>query len=204
MPDQKNQLTTKEAIADIAFRYFLEKGYEATNLRKISDEVGIKAASIYFYYSSKKELFNEIFNEHCQQILEPVKHQLLEETGEAVVRLKNVFIAGIKTSMENNASYRFWIRYLMFPPEELLMDIRHHNEQWQDKEYELCKKLLTECINGYKLVGELEPKLLFSQLKRYQRSIIFEILITGIAADHETIDYHWNRFWKEWFLDDTK
>jgi AcrR family transcriptional regulator len=49
--------STKDKISYVAFKLFLEKGYEATNMREISNEVGIKASSLYFYYESKQELF---------------------------------------------------------------------------------------------------------------------------------------------------
>ncbi|NTV79137.1 MAG: TetR/AcrR family transcriptional regulator, partial [Clostridiales bacterium] len=32
---KQNELTTIELINQVAFRHFLEKGYEATNLRRI-------------------------------------------------------------------------------------------------------------------------------------------------------------------------
>ncbi|MCG8327694.1 MAG: TetR/AcrR family transcriptional regulator [Chitinophagales bacterium] len=52
--------STKENIRSCAARLFRKKGYKATSMRDIAEEVGIKAASIYNHISSKQELFSEL------------------------------------------------------------------------------------------------------------------------------------------------
>ncbi len=47
-------------ILDVAASLFLEQGYEAASLRRIADEVGIQAASIYHHFTSKEDLLEAI------------------------------------------------------------------------------------------------------------------------------------------------
>lgn len=53
----------KEEIKSSAARLFRKRGYKATSMRDIAQEVGIKAASIYNHISSKQELLAELLLE---------------------------------------------------------------------------------------------------------------------------------------------
>lgn len=64
---------TNEKIRYVAFKLFLEKGYEATNIRDICEEVNIKASSLYFYYKSKQELFFSIYDDICGEKLKYIQ-----------------------------------------------------------------------------------------------------------------------------------
>lgn len=50
----------KEEISLCAARLFRKKGYKATSMRSIADEVGIKAASIYNHVNSKQEILQDL------------------------------------------------------------------------------------------------------------------------------------------------
>lgn len=47
-------------ILDCAATMILERGYDATSLRQLADEVGMKAGSLYYHFSSKEELLTAI------------------------------------------------------------------------------------------------------------------------------------------------
>lgn len=51
---------TKQQILQKAYLLFLEKGYDAVSISMIQKEVGIGRATMYHYFSSKEELFNEV------------------------------------------------------------------------------------------------------------------------------------------------
>ena len=53
-------LTRKEEIRQCAAKLFRRKGYKATSMRDIAEEVGIKAASIYNHIESKQELLRDL------------------------------------------------------------------------------------------------------------------------------------------------
>ena len=50
----------RRRILDVAAHLFLERGYEATSLRHLADEVGMKAGSLYYHFGSKEELLTAI------------------------------------------------------------------------------------------------------------------------------------------------
>ena len=56
-----------EKIKSIAFKYFLEIGYEATTIRMICKDADIEAPTLYHFFKSKKGLFLEIRNDFLME-----------------------------------------------------------------------------------------------------------------------------------------
>lgn len=104
-----------EEIAQAAIRLFEKKGYHATSVQDIADEVGLQKGSLYHYISSKEDLLMKIthqsissFNKSIEKIIEldiPVKEkfalavenhfQLLTQNLEmSVVLLREAFSLG--------------------------------------------------------------------------------------------------------------
>ena len=59
----KQGMTTKERIADEALTLFASKGFRGTTVKDIANAVGIKDASLYKHFKSKKEILNTIVEE---------------------------------------------------------------------------------------------------------------------------------------------
>lgn len=49
-------VTTSELMLRIAIRSFADRGYEATSMRQIAQDVGVKPASLYNHYPAKEDL----------------------------------------------------------------------------------------------------------------------------------------------------
>lgn len=56
-----------QGIVDAAARVFLRKGYEDATLKDIAEEVGIDRATLYYYASSKKYLFDEVLSQSSEK-----------------------------------------------------------------------------------------------------------------------------------------
>lgn len=59
--DIKNEQTTEQIILEVAERLFLEKGFALTSTTEIAKEVGCNQALIHYYFRTKENLFNVIF-----------------------------------------------------------------------------------------------------------------------------------------------
>lgn len=76
-----------EEIAQAAIKLFEQKGYHATSVQDIADEVGLQKGSLYHYISNKEELLMKItqqsissFNQRLEKIIQThssAKEQLL-------------------------------------------------------------------------------------------------------------------------------
>lgn len=60
-------------VLDAAARVFHEKGYDATTIQDIADEVGILKGSVYYYISSKEDVLFEVLEEVHQAAIQAVK-----------------------------------------------------------------------------------------------------------------------------------
>ena len=58
---------SKNKIKEISLKLFALKGYEATTMRDIANEVGIKAPSIYSHYTNKQTIFLELVDDLFKQ-----------------------------------------------------------------------------------------------------------------------------------------
>ncbi len=56
MPQDK----TKDRILETSLKLFSEKGYAALSMRDLSDAVGIRTSSIYYYFKSKQDIFEAL------------------------------------------------------------------------------------------------------------------------------------------------
>ncbi|MEG0614952.1 MAG: TetR/AcrR family transcriptional regulator [Oscillospiraceae bacterium] len=52
----------KRKIINVAFKLFIENGYEKTTIQDIIDAVGMSKGAIYHYFKSKEEIFDEIWD----------------------------------------------------------------------------------------------------------------------------------------------
>lgn len=63
---------TRTTILAVAARQFCEKGYARTTLKEIAAEAGLEASSIYYHFSSKEDLLDDIFDLGCRQVIDVV------------------------------------------------------------------------------------------------------------------------------------
>lgn len=68
-------INRKEQIVEIATRLFHEKGYNASSMRHLAEQMGMEAASLYNHITGKDELLQQIcfgmathYNAHLEQV----------------------------------------------------------------------------------------------------------------------------------------
>ncbi len=70
--------STKQKILDAALDLFSTQGFEATSVSQIADEVGIRKASVYSHFASKKEILDELMREVLEEY---ERHSIFSETN---------------------------------------------------------------------------------------------------------------------------
>lgn len=64
--------TTEQQIKEAAKKIFMQKGLAGARMQDIADEAGINKAMLHYYYRSKDKLFDIIFQEAMEQLLQRV------------------------------------------------------------------------------------------------------------------------------------
>ncbi|MGF1764029.1 TetR/AcrR family transcriptional regulator [Aliivibrio kagoshimensis] len=78
---QKNQ----ELIIDVACHLFAEQGYAATKMADIAKQADIPKPNVYYYFSTKDNLYRAVLNTVVQPLLEASKPiELLDDPAEAL------------------------------------------------------------------------------------------------------------------------
>lgn len=67
-------MNTKERIMDVALHMFSEKGYEATSIRNICSEVGIKESTLYYHFKNKQDILDSLVTKFKSHIAELLSH----------------------------------------------------------------------------------------------------------------------------------
>lgn len=67
-------MNTKKRIMDVALHMFSEKGYEATSIRNICSEVGIKESTLYYHFKNKQDILDSLVTKFKNHIAELLSH----------------------------------------------------------------------------------------------------------------------------------
>lgn len=63
----------REEIAEAAIRVFNRKGFRGASITAVAEELGVERASLYYYFSSKEALFDEVSRTVVERNLDLVK-----------------------------------------------------------------------------------------------------------------------------------
>ena len=87
---QSTQDKRKHQILDAALQVIVSKGYEGSSMSDIVKQSKLSKGAIYWYYSSKKEVYLALVN-HWVHRYSPTLNLLIEEDQSASVQLKGLF-----------------------------------------------------------------------------------------------------------------
>ncbi|HHY90219.1 MAG TPA: TetR/AcrR family transcriptional regulator [Clostridiales bacterium] len=194
MMDLEN--STNEKIRYVAFRLFLEKGYEATNIRDICREVGIKPSSLYFYYRSKQELFFSLYDEIWDEKVQYLENiPVLKQNLSPDVKLCLLFTKTMEYCSQNIIKQKFLLRYHLFPPEELISMIRDKFRFWTNRENNIASKIVEECLDKKILDRYKSAADYLREYVRFVNAHLTEMIISNIKMSDVKIHNLWLRFW---------
>lgn len=108
---------TQELLLQAALQLYAKHGYQGASMRKIAEEVGIKPASIYFFFKNKEELFREVFKRALARHNDAMRKTLQRHADEPV---EKIFAAMLRTTVDHHAGDRdemaTYISLVISPP----------------------------------------------------------------------------------------
>jgi AcrR family transcriptional regulator len=85
----------------IATKLFKERGFQSTKLADVAQAAGLDRASIYYYVSSKEELFHESVEGVLDESMKLARKLLADEQLRSIERLHRIYVA-LMVSYEEN------------------------------------------------------------------------------------------------------
>lgn len=71
---------TRQKLLETAEKDFAELGYDAARLEVMGDAVGVKRAAIFYYFKSKRELFEDVFGSIHEELARCTEARLADAT----------------------------------------------------------------------------------------------------------------------------
>lgn len=72
IPEIDSKLSPRDQILDVCARLFTQQGYAATSTRDIADAVGIRQASLYYYFAGKSCILSELLERSARPNLDTI------------------------------------------------------------------------------------------------------------------------------------
>ncbi len=185
----------KHQLETIATRLFKEKGYTASSMRDLANEVGIEAASLYSHIKSKEEILRNICFRMADQFfaaIDVIESKPIESMAEKLERFIVAHTEVITRDTEATLVFINEWKHLSEPFYSNFVDQRHRYENRfievlktgiERKEFlPIDEKFVVLTIlsslnwipNWYKPEGKMSPKEIGQQLSR--------MLINGIKS----------------------
>ncbi|WP_298992749.1 TetR/AcrR family transcriptional regulator [uncultured Desulfovibrio sp.] len=115
-------------ICKVAVEHFARRGYDASSLNDIAEEVGIRKASLYSHVSGKNELFMIVFADALKSETEFVNQSFREESSRDLPGFR--YCSELESRYISSAELRFLLRAAYFPPVCLGADIDAGYEEY--------------------------------------------------------------------------
>jgi TetR/AcrR family transcriptional regulator len=134
------KVETQQKIIEAAREVFIEKGLQGARMQEIADRAAINKALLHYYYRSKEQLFDAVFDETVSEIIPKFAKVFNEE----------------KTMEELMLS--FFTFYNNFFRENPYMPQFFFHEIWQNPD-KLAATIKSQNINPIELVSTLKDKI---------------------------------------------
>jgi AcrR family transcriptional regulator len=119
-------LKRKELI-DAALLHYSLHGYQGATMKKIATEVGIKPASIYFFYKNKEELYIAAFQQLLDNHLAEMKRIFAETSSQSGDQIFSELLHGIvRYHKEDERGTMAYISLVTSPIPEISQYLQKH------------------------------------------------------------------------------
>ena len=149
---------TKQKILDVSLELFSQKGYSAVSIRDICKYVEIKESSIYYHFTNKQSILDELLNKFTEKV-----EALMSKLNESLADEKSSFSNGYNTI----ADYFF---------EQYLMD---------DFCNKVIRIMLIEQFNNED-IRKLSRHWLMDKPLQYQKNIFSKLIDAGIIPNYNS------------------
>jgi AcrR family transcriptional regulator len=184
-----------EMIREEAIKQFAQKGYDGTSIKDITKEIGITAPALYAHYSSKEDLFLNIFCEAVEDLISSIRRAIVTSDSESVEKiLYSIYSAYINEVFSKNPKSLLILRNTMFPCESLTEKVV---EIVLNANRDLSSRIKSVFEQGMKdgIIKVNTPDKYYRQFFKLITAHIYEMLAFKVILTTNQIDTEWKEFW---------
>jgi AcrR family transcriptional regulator len=182
-------------IREEAIKQFAQKGYDGTSIKDITKEIGITAPALYAHYSSKEDLFLNIFCEAVEDLISSIRRAIVTSDSESVEKiLYSIYSAYINEVFSKNPKSLLILRNTMFPCESLTEKVV---EIVLNANRDLSSRIKSVFEQGMKdgIIKVNTPDKYYRQFFKLITAHIYEMLAFKVILTTNQIDTEWKEFW---------
>lgn len=190
----ENCTNKREKILNISFEFFLARGYEATTIRMICKKANVEPPTLYYYFGSKKKLFFAVVEQILKDYIDTKNESQIANNIDSRISLMQIYVFSINYAIKHTSNIKFYFRYKLFIPSELVKDI----ETFMVKTYDNKKQLYKSCICKIRDEGLLinNVEITCQMFERLVDETTFSIIFSDWRPSDEEIYDRFNNFWK--------
>lgn len=183
---------TDDRILDAAFHLFLEQGYEATGIRAICSAAGVELPSLYYYFGSKRGLFLTLADRLRQPYDPAALRYDSSRSEEAIDYLRVFFLFSVRYAISHLPETRFFLRYALFPPEELKREIEAYLEKIHLAKDEMIRPAMQACIRQGIVKSPIDQAM--ATYWKFINNNTFDIVFFREVPQYEELMHLWSTF----------
>jgi TetR/AcrR family transcriptional regulator, fatty acid metabolism regulator protein len=90
MVSNKDQ-NVKERILEVSINLFLAKGFAGTSVKELTDAAGVAKGTLYWYFSSKDQILEEILEKFSRELYDVVIERVNSCDGDFITRFMTLY-----------------------------------------------------------------------------------------------------------------
>ncbi|MEN6314329.1 MAG: TetR/AcrR family transcriptional regulator [Clostridiaceae bacterium] len=153
----------KQELVKIAFRQFLQQGYERTSIRSIVGEANGEIGMFYHHFSSKEEIFKAVLEQYNITYIGKIEHIISEGKESSFLDLLEHILSDLESSLDEYANMNYGAANTQ------VLTMLHQNTLIS------IRPIFCELINDYIRHGEISPPIT-------EAGLLTDFLLFGTSA----------------------
>lgn len=134
-------------VLQAAIRVFYRKGYRASTIQDVSDELNFTSAALYYYVKSKQELLVNIVMEPNKHLIKIAEHLLAMDIP-AVERLRRIILEHVTFLLSKREMFGVMNRERV----ELDPDTAKTLAEYEERYYKLVRTIIAKAVDAGEIV----------------------------------------------------
>ena len=164
----KEREVRKKNILGGALRVFHSSGIEKTTMDEIAAESGFGKATLYYYFTSKDEVFIAIMEDGWRQLWEGIESKIVQD-----VTPRKKFMGIIKKMASIVKSNKILYGFLFTAPNHIQDESKQSWKTYQERLYSILKSIIEEGIKKNEFI-DLNPGMLMKAIGGLFHGLLLE------------------------------